>query len=183
MGDKAVDELVSQAEAARVDQAAPAIATAHRLSKAAADQQDAARVAKAGADVDAAGNVSMSDDDFEDDDDPLNLQKQYLEGCPRPELKRLATEAGLNLKGNAKKPTLVKSLLAHYTKLVAQVGYTNPTCLKITFPTCLKMYLCSNIAKPLTTFSPTIHRVPLQTVLPRRQLLWVPMSILNDPRP
>ena len=174
VGDKAVDELVSQVKAARVDkdagadvgapsgdkagakieaifvagtgaarvdQAAAAIATAHRLSKAAADQQDAARVAKAGAEVDAAGNVSMSDDDFEDDNDPLNLQKQYLQGCPRPELKRLATEAGLNLKGNAKKPTLVKSLLAHYTKLVAQVGYTNPCCAKCILQCTLKCYL------------------------------------------
>jgi hypothetical protein len=54
--------------------------------------------------------------------DPIS--EQYLQGCPRPELKKLATEAGLNFKGNAKKPTLVKSLLAHYAKRVAQVGYT-----------------------------------------------------------
>ena len=103
VGDKAVDELVSQAEAARVDQAAAAIATAHRLSKAAADQQDAARVAKAGADVDAAGNVSMSDDDFEDDDDPLNLQKQYLEGCPRPELKKTRNRSGIEFERKCQK--------------------------------------------------------------------------------
>jgi hypothetical protein len=115
--------FVAETGAARVDQAAASMAAAHRLSKAAADQQDAARVAKAGAEVDAAGNVSVSDDDFEDDNDPLNLQKQYLQGCPWPELKKLATQAGLNLKGNAKKPTLVKNLLAHYAKLVAQVGY------------------------------------------------------------
>jgi hypothetical protein len=126
--------FLAETEAARAENVAASIAAAHRLSKAAADQQDAARVAKAGAEVDAAGDVTISDDDFEDDNDPLNLQKQYLQACPRPELKKLATEAGLNLKGNTKKPTLVKSLLAHYAKRVAQVGYTHLTTLFKMYP-------------------------------------------------
>ena len=159
-GDKAVDETVSRVKAARVDNEAGAdVGTSEKEAEEAArvkkaeedgamkdakfladteaaraEQQDAARVAKAAAEVDAAGDVTISDDDFEDDKDPLNLQKQYLQGCPRQELKKLATEAGLVFKGNAKKPTLVKSLLAHYAKRVAEVGYTHLTMLFKMYP-------------------------------------------------
>ena len=111
--------------ASRVEKAAADIAAAMRLAKVAEEQREAARLAKQAADVDAAGDLKVSDDDFEEEDVPgmqsLALQKEYLWGAPKPELKRLATHAGLNLKGNAKKPAYVKALLAHYANLRAKV--------------------------------------------------------------
>lgn len=112
--------------AARVAKAAAQIAAAHHLAKAAEEQREAARLAKQAADVDAAGDLRVSDDDFEEEDVPgmqsLALQKEYLWASPKPELKRLATHAGLNLKGNAKKPAYVKALLAHYANLRSKVA-------------------------------------------------------------
>lgn len=112
--------------AARVDKAAADIAAAMRFAKVAEEQREAARLAKQAADVDAAGDLRVSDDDFEEEDVPgmqsLALQKEYLWSSPKHELKRLATHAGLNLKGNAKKPAYVKALLAHYANLRSKVA-------------------------------------------------------------
>jgi len=112
--------------ATRVAKATADIAAAMRLAKVAEEQREAARLAKTAADVDAAGEVTISDGDFEEEDVPgmqsLALQKEYLWASPKPELKRLAKQAGLNLKGNAKKPAYVKALLAHYANLRSKVA-------------------------------------------------------------
>jgi hypothetical protein len=119
-------ECAAEVEAARVATAAAQTAAAHLLAKVAEEQREAARLAKQAADVDAAGDLMVSDDDFEEEDVPgmksLTLQKEYLWAAPKPELKRLAIHAGLNVKGNAKKPAYVKALLAHYANLRSKVA-------------------------------------------------------------
>ena len=116
--------------AARVAKATAHIAAAHHLAKVAEEQREAARLAKQAADVDAAGDLMVSDDDFEEEDVPgmetLALQKEYLWASHRPKLKMLAIHAGLNVKGNAKKPAYVKALLAHYANFRAQVTCPGP---------------------------------------------------------